>query len=101
MRSPIMIGFIQALDVVGYTLLVGSFFSWMEHVAADPPQLLAITLMLTLFVFSVALVGLLIFGYGAYLVFRGRMGDALRVVGSTLGFVLLFIVAGVVIATIA
>lgn len=91
-KKPWFIGLAQALGVVIYCILVSGVFQLMQKVDVQPPQFLVATFMLLLLVFSVAVVGSLIFGYFAYLLINKQIKPALQVLLSTLGFCLLFVI---------
>jgi hypothetical protein len=96
MRMPSLpfIGFLQALGVVLYTMLVSVFMSWLGRRADTLPDQFGAPVFLTLLVFSAAVTGLSVFGYPVYLAFQSRAGDALRIIAFTLFFCACFIAFG-------
>lgn len=91
--SPSVIGLSQSLGVAIYTILISLFFRLMGKIADAPDGVVGIALMLFLLVFSVAIVGLLVFGYPAYLAINKKVKEALAVLSYTLGFaILIFII---------
>lgn len=75
-----LISFLQALGVVVYCGLVAGFFWTANKFFISQPSFWQAALMLVLLVFSVAIVGSLIFGYAAYLALNQRIKDALLLV---------------------
>ena len=79
------IGFYQAVGVVTYCFLVGVFFANAEKIFGQPETpMLIIPVMLSIFTFSVATVGTLIFGYPAYLFFQKRFREAFTIIITTI-----------------
>jgi len=96
MRKPSLatIGLMQAVGGIAYCLLVAGLLSFMENIANRPPQIIAITFMLFLLVFSAAVSGSIVFAYPAYLITaRKETKNAIMVLGYTLLFSALLIVA--------
>lgn len=77
------IGLVQALGVGVYCGLVSGFMWLMEEMSIKPPRILTATLMLILLVFSVAISGLLVFGYPVYLALNNQIKKALVILGYT------------------
>lgn len=92
MNKP-LIGLIQALGVAIYCGLIAGFFQLAKSNPVEPEGILIAGFMLVLLVFSVAVVGSIIFGYPAYLVVNKRVREALAVLGFTLAFCLIIILA--------
>jgi len=82
------IGLLQAMGVAGYCFLISGFFQMMEKLAIEPPVFLTAAFMLMLLVFSVAMVGSLVFGYSAYLVLNQEIKEALFILSFTLLYLL-------------
>ncbi|HBK33839.1 TPA: hypothetical protein DEP34_02950 [Candidatus Uhrbacteria bacterium] len=78
-------GFLQALGVVGYIALVGSFIHLLEstNVSQTPPAFIGIMLMLLLLVFSAGITGTLVFGYPVYLALQKQWKEAVLVTAYT------------------
>ncbi len=86
--KPSTIGLLQALGVAAYCYLISGFFQLMEKIAIQPPVFAVAGFMLIILVFSVAVVGSLIFGYAAILALDKRIKEALFAVGYTLLYLL-------------
>ena len=82
------IGLLQALGVVSYCFLISGFFQMMEKFDIQPPVFAVAGFMLLLLVFSVTVVGLVVFGYAAYLALNQKIKQALSVIGFTLLYLL-------------
>ena len=91
------IGFLQAVGLVVYCLLIAVFFQYAEKFIPRPTGFFVTAFMLFLFVFSAAVTGSLVFGYPAYLALNQHMKEALTVFGFTLLYCLAIIGAVVVI----
>ena len=80
-----LIGLWQALGVVAYCALVGGFIWYGERLFGKlEPGYLNVVLVLMLLVFSVALVGSILFAYPAYLSLNQKIKEALTLVAYTL-----------------
>jgi hypothetical protein len=97
--QPSLVGFLQALGVTIYSILIGSFFYLMEQVTSTP-GFLGVVLMLILLVFSAAVTGSMVFGYPAYLALNKRIKEALNVLAYTLvySFGIIFVISIAVVA---
>jgi hypothetical protein len=84
----------DALGTAAYVVLVALFFFFMEQGFADKPDdgIIVPIAMLMLLVFSVALVGTLIFGRPAMWYVDGKKKEALALLGWTLGIFLVLTV---------
>ena len=89
-QDPSLVGLLQAIGVTIYCALIGGFFFLMEKVAITP-GFFGIFLMLTLFVFSAAVTGLIVFGYPAYLALNRKIKEAISVLAYTLLYALVAI----------
>jgi len=85
-----LIGLLQAAGVTAYCALIGGFFWLMDKISLNP-GFVGIFLMLTLFVFSAVVCGLIVFGYPAYLALNKKIKEALSVLTYTLAYSLLII----------
>lgn len=85
------IGFLQALGVLVYCVLVSSFMRYSGQLFDKGPGFWGPILMLMLLVFSAGLTGSLVFGYPVYLAMHKKIKEALEVLAYTLVF-LLFLV---------
>jgi len=94
-----LIGFLQALGVIAYCVLAGGFFWLANNFLAAPPVFLASVLMLVFLVFSVALSGVIVFGYPAHLALNQRFKEALFLLIYTLLYTLGFVIVIVIIIT--
>ncbi len=92
--KPCTIGFLQALSVGVYCLLIGLFFKLMESMAIKPIGISGTIMMLLLLVFSAGISGTLVFGYFAYLMINKEMKRALNILGFT--FLYCIIIMGIV-----
>ncbi len=81
--NPSLIGFLQALGVTLYSVLIGCFFYFMSEISARP-GLLGVVLMLLLLVFSAAVTGSIVFGYPAFLALNKNIREALKILAYTL-----------------
>lgn len=86
------IGLFQALGVAAYVTLISGLFKVMGKMAPKPPAFLGAIAMLSLLVFSVAVVGLVVFGYPAWLALNNKIKKALTILAYTLLYSLLFII---------
>ena len=87
-----LIGFLQALGLIIYCLLIAMFFRLAEKFIQGPPTFINIALVLFLFVFSAAVTGSIVFGYPAYLALNQKIKEALSVFEYTILFCLVIIV---------
>lgn len=90
--SESKIGLLQALGAAVYCFLIANVFKLMENVMSKSPDLIGVSFILFLLVFSVAVVGSLIFGYAIYLLFQKETKNALNVLGYTLLYGLAIII---------
>jgi len=95
-----LIGLLQALGVAVYCFLISGFFWGMEKLTLTPPNFLIASLMLTILVFSVAVVGAIVFGYPAYLALNGKIKDGISIFVYTLLYCLGIIAIIIVILAI-
>lgn len=98
------IGFLQALGVLVYCGLINGLFWWLgsgfnsytNYVSNGRYDFLMMVVMLILMVLSVAVIGLLIFGYFAYLILNKKVREALSLLGFTflyiIGFIMILII---------
>ncbi len=93
-------GLLQALGIAIYAALISGFFVLLEKIIQEPPQFLAMLLMLCLLVFSAAVTGLLFFGYAVSLALKNKIIDALHLLGYTFVFSLLIILLIVIVILI-
>lgn len=101
MKKKVLIGLLQACGVVAYTVLVSCLFSFLNNnFSNEPDQFWAPIIMLSLLVFSVAITGLIVFGYPAYLALNKRIKDALTVLAFTIIFGIIIIAITLVIVYI-
>jgi len=99
-RNLFLIGFLQAIGVTAYCVLAGGFFLLADKIFIAPPNFLGIVLMLIFLVFSVAVSGVIVFGYPAYLAFHQKIKDALSLLIYTLLYTLGFVIVIITIVTI-
>ena len=88
------IGFLSALGVVVYCGLISGLFRILEESLLTTTPFWAMILILTLLVFSAALMGLVVFGYPVYLIINKRIKDALILLSHTFLFLLGLILLG-------
>ncbi len=89
-KSPLLVGFLQALGVTVYCFLIIGFFYLMEKYSptSSEPQFFGAAIMLIIFVFSAAITGSIVFGYPAYLILKqNKVKEGLQ----TLGYFALFL----------
>ncbi len=95
-KSPALIGLGQALAIVIYCSLIGGFFHLGNKIFPQESDFWVSILILLLLVFSAAVSGVIVFGYPAYLVLKGKIREALSVFAYTLlyclGFIAIFII---------
>jgi len=82
-KHPALVGFMQALGIVIYCLLISSFFNFIGQRVDSEPQFLGTILFLFLLVFSAALCGTLVFAYPSYLLIQKETKRALTILGYT------------------
>lgn len=84
--SPSIVGLYQAAGVLAYIVLIASFFTFLGRlVEHDPPQIVAMTVMLTLLVFSAAITGTLVLGLPVYFTFaKNNVKRGLSILAYTL-----------------
>jgi|SaaInlLV_10m_DNA_2_1039722.scaffolds.fasta_scaffold127088_1 hypothetical protein len=90
--SSSYVGLVQALAVTLYVTLVSSFMNYMSRASFGQNDFLTAVMMLSLLVFSVALVGILLFGFPIYLIINKKVKQALRILGYTFLWLLLIII---------
>lgn len=96
-KQIIVRGFAQAVSAVGYIVIVVTFMQNAERLFKDRPESLAGIFMLTLFVISVAIMAIIVFGKPALLYFEGQKKEGVSLVLYTIGFlVLIFVVFGTI-----
>jgi len=91
--SPAQVGLMQAIGVGIYCSLI-AFFLWsmgnsVEHAV---PEFLAGVIMLFLLVFSVAICGILVFGYPVYLLIQKDTRRALSILGYHLLYAIIILI---------
>jgi hypothetical protein len=92
--SKSKIGLFQAIGVAVYCFIIANVFRLLEELHVNPPELVVISFMLFLLVFSVAIVGSLIFGTSISLLIQKKTKAALNLLAFTLlyGFAIIIIV---------
>ena len=98
--NPVLAGLLQALGAIIYIFMVSAAMSLLERLGPQMPEVFSIAFVLTLFVFSAAVTGSLVFGYPANLALNKKVKESLKVLGYTLLFFLLFILLNIVIISI-
>ncbi|MCR4280129.1 MAG: hypothetical protein NUV82_01740 [Candidatus Komeilibacteria bacterium] len=94
--KPANIALLQALGVIIYCLLVAWLMNSLEQVGNIGWT--GGALFLLLFVFSAGLMALTVFGYPAYIMFKGHISEGLKIIGYTLGYIfVLMLAAGLVV----
>jgi len=97
MKKYIVQGFIWAISVVVYIICVsGAMINAPKLFGADP-GFLSFATFLMLFVLSVAVVGLLLFGRPTFLYFAGLKQEALTLMASTIGWFFVLTMCGVLV----
>ncbi|MFA5987598.1 MAG: hypothetical protein WC797_03035 [Candidatus Paceibacterota bacterium] len=88
-----MKGLLSAAGVFVYVALISLFFSNTKDMfgSVPTPNMLIPMMMLLLFVFSAAVTGLLVFGGPVYLFLDNRKGEAVKLLSSTLFFLLVLV----------
>ena len=91
-----------ALGEIAYVLVVVLLLNELGGSMPQVPQILGMVIMLMLLVFSVALSGLFVFGYPAYLVYQRRIKEALATLLVTfISFIAAFVVLALIIYLIS
>ncbi|NQV13787.1 MAG: hypothetical protein HQ530_05835 [Parcubacteria group bacterium] len=93
-------GFLQAISITAYCVLVSGLFWVLEEFFQQPPQFIAVALMLIIFVFSAAVTGTLFFGYPAYLALHQETKKALAVIAHTMLYSLGIIIITLVVISV-
>lgn len=100
--SPSLTGLLQALGVLVYATLASGFFQLMGKIAVQPSIFVTSIMMLAFLVFSVAVCGLIVFGYPAYLALNQKIKEGLSIIGFTLlyslGMIIIIVVLIVALA---
>ena len=91
-KSPIFIGFLQALGVFVYVAIVAAIMHGMDSVSVEVPIYFSMIAVLLLLVLSTAIVGSLIFAYPGILAIRKKIKSALWILGSSLGWLAVFLI---------
>lgn len=86
----VLAGLYQALGVIIYCGLISGLFYFASTSKIQPQVFLMTSAMLLLLVFSVAVMGLVIFGYPIYLVFEKKSKTAIKVLFWNLLFLVGF-----------
>lgn len=97
--NPRAAGFLQAVAVVAYISALIKVMQVLGQTFGSQSENVIAIIMLSLFVFSAALTGALVFGLPAYLILNKKTREGLTVFGSTLVTLFVFIV--VLVATFA
>ncbi len=92
--KPCTIGFLQALGVGVYCLLISLLFRLMESMGIEPMGISGTIMILLLLVFSAGITGTLVFGYFAFLMINKEIKRALNILGFT--FLYCIIIMGIV-----
>src|SRR3972149_5419405 len=96
-KNLALVGFLQAVGVTLYCALVAVFFFYLTKTKVQPPGFFGFFLILALLVFSAAITGSLVFGYGAYLTLvKNQIREAFTILLYTLLFTLLIILTTVI-----
>ncbi len=83
----------MALSVAAYTLVIALIFIIMEDYQPNlDNEFIAFPFFLILLVFSVAYCGVAIFGLPAYLIIQGDKELGLKILFSTLGWIMIFMI---------
>ncbi len=96
--SPALIGFLQAIGVIAYCVLLAVTFNFLGKNMIQPPEIIGFAAMLVVLVFSAAITGLIVFGYPAYLFLKQqKVKEPLLVLAFTGVFCLLILMIAVVV----
>ncbi len=100
--SPSLTGFYQAAGVLAYIIFIASFFTFLgSSVEKDPPQIVAMTVMLTILVCSAAITGTMVLGLPAYCTFaKNNVERGLSILGYTLLYLFAVVVTAAIVLTI-
>ena len=86
-----LIGLYQALGLLIYCALVGSFMWYLGHSSIPQVEVFGAIFMLLLLTFSVAVCGLIVFGYSVYLAINQKFKEAISLLMFTLLYCLGFL----------
>lgn len=101
LKAPFF-GLFQAAGVAVYCFLISEFFYLMSNFSTIPEETVMIPIiMLCLLVFSVALMGLVVFGYPVYLAINKEVKKALAVLGYTFLYCFIFLAVLIKLAVFA
>lgn len=94
MKKTFKYALLNATAIVLYICVIASFFYYAENIfgKTDPKTVLLPIMMLTLFVFSAALTGVLMFGRPIMWYLDGKKKEALTLLTSTLTIFLIVLV---------
>ena len=92
-KKPALLGLVQSACGLAYITLIATFLQSTSHWSIDVPEFVAAIVMLTLLVISATLMGMFFLGMPIYLILKGNWPKALKIVGFTLLFSLVIIVA--------
>lgn len=85
--SPLSgIAFLHSLGIVAYIAIVSLFMRYGEELFGKEDTYLTPIVFLSLFTLSAAVVGSLMFGKPVMLYFDGKKREAVRLAGTTIGF---------------
>lgn len=87
-------GFLQALGVTIYCLLIALVFMVLDSFQVGSPGVLFFTFFLLLFVLSAAITGSLVFGYAAYLALNKKIKEALMDLAYVILWAIIIILIG-------
>ncbi len=93
-HKQVLFGFLSALGVGLYTLLVSLIMNNAEKWFRQPNKVFGPMAALMLLVFSVAVVGSLIFGRPTYLVITGEKSTGIKQLFYNLAWLAIFVIAG-------
>jgi len=83
---------LQALGAALYVVIIAAVMYGLDSVETVPSIYLSMITVLLLLVFSAAVTGSLIFAYPAVLAVRKKIKQAFWVLGSTLGWMVIFLI---------
>lgn len=99
--SPAAVGFMQALGVIVYILLLVSVLNVLESATRnEPPEFVAAGFFMLTFVFSALVCGSLVLGYPALLAIKGNVKRAVMVVawsGLTFAMAVALVLVGLLV----
>lgn len=94
-RLALILALMEAVYISLVVLFISEGVPFLFEEVTHIPEIVGVALMLLLLVISVAVSGIVVFGYPAYLAMKGEWRTALHLVAYTLGWMATLFVAGI------